>query len=117
MKFLANENIPRVSVLLIRDAGFDIVSVGEEFAGISDPEVISFANTEGRTIITFDSDYGELIFKHGLKVDQGVIYLRVSTSRPKVAAEIVIPLVEKTDIDFSSALTVVDQDKVRQRKY
>jgi len=72
MKFLANENIPRVSVLLIRDAGFDIVSVGGEFAGISDPHVISYANKEQRTIITFDGDYGELIFKHGLKVDQGV---------------------------------------------
>lgn len=65
MKFLANENIPRISVLLIRNTGYDIVSVGDEFPGISDPEVIAFANAEERTIITFDSDYGELIFKHG----------------------------------------------------
>lgn len=117
MRFLANENIPRISIVLIRDAGYDIVSIGDGFAGISDPEVIAFANEEERTIITFDSDYGELIFKHGLKVDQGVIYLRVPTHRPQAAAEIVIPLIRNKEINFSRALTVVDQDKVRQRRF
>ncbi len=34
---------------------------------------MKIAIKEGRTIITYDSDYGELIFKHGYKPYAGVI--------------------------------------------
>jgi predicted nuclease of predicted toxin-antitoxin system len=35
--------------------------------GISDEEVIELSIRQNRIIITFDSDYGELVFKHGYK--------------------------------------------------
>lgn len=117
MKFLANENIPRASVLFLRDAGLDIVAIGDGFSGISDREVISFANEEGRTILTFDSDYGELIFKNGLKVGGGVIYLRIPMGHPQFAAEAVLSILDGKGLVFENTLTVLDPDKVRQRRY
>ncbi|MBK8553833.1 MAG: DUF5615 family PIN-like protein [Ignavibacteria bacterium] len=36
------------------------------------------AENEKRIILTFDRDYGELIFKYNLKTDEGVIYLRLN---------------------------------------
>lgn len=73
MKFLANENIPVSSVLHLRSIGFDITSIGEDAPGISDTNVMNIAIKENRTIITYDSDYGELIFKYGYKPKAGVI--------------------------------------------
>ena len=67
MKLLANENIPLASVTYLRTSEFDIKAIGVDNASISDREVVNIAILENRTIITHNRDYGELIFKHGLK--------------------------------------------------
>lgn len=43
MKFLADENIDRPVVYSLRDSGFDIRSVDEDFNGLEDSEVIGKA--------------------------------------------------------------------------
>ncbi len=78
MKFLANENIPLASIVRLQNEGFEVVSVSTKFPSVKDEAVILFASMENRIIITFDRDYGELIFKHNLKHSAGVIYLRNS---------------------------------------
>jgi len=66
MKLLANENFPLKSILYLRGKNFDIVSIGQEIPGITDEIVIPLANEQDRIILTFDRDYGELIFKKNL---------------------------------------------------
>jgi predicted nuclease of predicted toxin-antitoxin system len=61
--FLANENFPRPSTIILRENGFIIKSVQEDYSGISDLEVMKIALELNLIILTFDSDYGELIFK------------------------------------------------------
>lgn len=63
MIFLSNENIPASSVKLLRDKGFDIVSVSEISPGINDEQVLAWAKKEQRIILTFDKDYGHLLYK------------------------------------------------------
>lgn len=63
MKFLANENFPGPSVAFLRTNSIDIIAIAEQNQGISDKEVMSLSINEGLTILTHDSDYGELIFK------------------------------------------------------
>ncbi len=75
MRLLANENFPLTSVKILENAGYDIIYAGLNFKGILDNEVINIAIKEERTIITFDRDYGELIFKKGYRPRAGVIYL------------------------------------------
>jgi predicted nuclease of predicted toxin-antitoxin system len=117
MKLLANENFPQSSVRLLKDSGYDIVSVGEEFAGILDSEVIDFANKEHRIILTFDRDYGELIFKRGYRPSAGVIYLRWEIFQPEDPGKYLIELFITKNISYENALTVVSNDNIRQRKY
>lgn len=64
MKFLANENFPRPSTIILRDKGFNIKSIQEYSPGITDEEVIQIALELDLIILTFDRDYGELIFKY-----------------------------------------------------
>lgn len=117
MKLLANENFPVSSVKTLSEAGYDIIAVGLEFPGILDREVIELSINESRTIITFDRDYGELIFKMGYKPKSGVIYLRWDEFRPEEPGEYLVELFGSKTIQYENRLTVISRDHIRQRKY
>jgi predicted nuclease of predicted toxin-antitoxin system len=66
MRWLANENFPRASVVRLRAANEDVAYVVEDARAIADTEVMEWARREQRIILTFDRDYGELIYRRGL---------------------------------------------------
>lgn len=117
IKLLANENIPLGSIEILENAGYDIKSIGQDYFGILDEEVIKIAIEENRTVITFDRDYGELIFKKGFKPIAGVIYIRWNDFQPEEPGEYLIELFKTNDIDFQNKLTVISESSIRQRKY
>ena len=117
MKLLANEKFHLDSVLLLRKIGYDIKSIGEDHPSIKDKEVISIAQKEKRIILTFDRDYGELIFKYKLKPSEGVIYLRIDNYSPDEPGNIINLLLKNKDFDTKEKLTVYDGNSLRQRKY
>ncbi len=53
--FLANENFPRPSIKLLREKGFEIKSIQEEFPGIPDEIVMDIASEMNLIILTFGS--------------------------------------------------------------
>jgi predicted nuclease of predicted toxin-antitoxin system len=63
MRFLANENFPAASVQLLRQSGHDVLYVIEKFPSLDDEVILRRAHDEQRMLITFDRDYGELVFK------------------------------------------------------
>lgn len=75
MKFIANENFPGPSVLKLREQGLDILSIAASHSGISDFEVIQIAKELDRIILMFDSDYGEIIFRHQIENPPAVVFL------------------------------------------
>ena len=76
MKFLADENIEREFIEALRDADFDVISVRESFIGSADNEILQIAVDEKAVILTYDTDFGELVFRFSLK-SHGVILLRL----------------------------------------
>ncbi len=93
MRLLANENIPLVSVRILRETGHDVVSITERSPGILDEAVMEIGHTEQRIIITFDRDYGELVFRRRLPAPAGVLYLRFLPMLPLEPAEYVAQLI------------------------
>ena len=77
-KFLANENIPLATIFRLRKEAFDVSSIGLDAPSITDEEVLQIAINENRTIITFDRDYGKLVYKYGFRPPAGVICLRMT---------------------------------------
>jgi len=69
---------------------------------------------ENRIIITFDSDFGELIFKKGFQ-PKGVIYFRWKSFKPKAPGEYLAELFQNETITFDGYLTVIDENQIRQR--
>lgn len=108
-RFLANESIPLATVFRLRKEGFDIASVGLDAPSITDGEVIQIAINENRTIITFDRDYGELIYKYGFRPPAGVIYLRMQSYQPEEPAELLLKLLNNPNLEFNGFFTVADE--------
>ena len=117
MKLLANENFPVKSVHYLRDKGFDVKSIGLDDPGILDSDVMKIAIDEERTILTFDRDYGELIFRYNNKPEKGVIYLRLDQYEPQEPGLMIEEIITNTDIDLTRTLTVIDKSGIRQRRY
>jgi predicted nuclease of predicted toxin-antitoxin system len=77
-RFLLDANLsPRVGVVLRAKLGLDLISLLEEERGhIRDSDIVSFARTTDRVIITQDRDF--LSYFHGpRRPDISVIYLNL----------------------------------------
>jgi predicted nuclease of predicted toxin-antitoxin system len=116
VEFLANENFPLASIRLLRIGNHKVESVVEKFPGMKDHEVLEFAKENNLVILTFDRDYGELIYRFKLVPPAGVVYFRFSPSTPEEPAKILLNIMEKRVATFSGKFTVVEREGMRQRK-
>ncbi len=76
MKLLIDENAPRTLVEYLRDEKYDLLWIREYQRGLADDEIVSLSSVEGRIIITFDKDFGELVYRKNMN-PPGVILLRI----------------------------------------
>lgn len=112
-KLLANENIPLRSVQALRKNGYDVISISERSPGISDENVLQLASTENRVIVTFDRDYGELIFSRKQPVPAGILYLRFRPVNPDEVAEYISRLI-KNRVTLEGMFSTADRSRIRQ---
>lgn len=115
MRFLADENFPLASVRMFSETGRDIVAVALETPGVPDETVLDRAVRERRILLTFDSDYGDLLYKQGLRSPEGIVYLRFMPSSPEEPAEYLLSLLEQPGISILGSFTVAERDRIRQR--
>jgi predicted nuclease of predicted toxin-antitoxin system len=87
MVFLANENFPYPSIKIIENAGYEIISISEKHPGINDNEVVELAQKNGFIILTFDKDYGEILFKHAQHNPPSVVFFRFYGDHPEAAGK------------------------------
>jgi len=112
--FLANENFPRHSVILLKNAGFEVVGIAEQSPGIADSGVLTLACINNMVILTFDRDYGELLFRYKQSKPAGVIYFRAGLEHPERAGRILLGHLENLLV-IEGFFTVVGIHGVRQR--
>ena len=110
-KLLADENIPRRTVEILRGEGMDITMVSEASRGLSDSAVIEHANREGRVILTFDKDFGELIFREGKRV-AGLMLLMFPPSSPEHVADRILHAISRV-APLENKVVTVREDKIR----
>lgn len=114
MKFLADENFPITAFNILRESGYDIKHIAYEMHSVADTDVIDFAIQENRIILTFDGDYGTLIFKFGYR-PPGVVYFRLENITPDEPARFVMSIV-RSEYPIEHMHTVIESDKIRQRR-
>ncbi len=113
MRFLADENFPRTGLAALRERGYDVFSIAESGPGLSDELVAGICDREERVLLTFDKDFGELVFRRGLSSGSSVVLLRV-TPEPGSLVDVIHSLIE-TGILTAGLFCVVARDRVRVR--
>ncbi len=114
MKLIADENIPLKVVEDLKGQGYDVLRVDEIKPGLKDPDVIDIAIKESRILVTFDKDFGELIYRHGYKVE-GVILLRFLPINVNFIAGRLLSLLD-SGIEVRGNFIVVEEKRIRVRK-
>jgi predicted nuclease of predicted toxin-antitoxin system len=111
---MANENFPMPSVAVLRERGYDVLAVAETARSISDQEVLSIAVAESRWVLTFDRDYGELIYARRAPVPPAVLFMRLTSYRPEDPGHLLIEMLENSS-QFHGYFVVVEKDGWRKR--
>lgn len=105
---LADENFPLSVIDLLVADGYDVAAVARDAPGIDDRAVLALARDTGRRLLTFDSDFGDLVFFHGVRPPSAILYFRI---HPIVVADLLIAarraLVEVPDGMFA-VVTLAD---------
>jgi predicted nuclease of predicted toxin-antitoxin system len=115
MQWLANENMPLATFRHLRAEGQDVAAVIEDAPGIDDTTVLARAAQENRIILTFDRDYGELIYKRQLSPPPGVVYFRIIPATPEEPAERLLQLLATPGVLIEGKFTILEPGQARQR--
>ena len=115
MRVCANENIPEDCVIRLRQSGYDVLWIRETSPGCSDLGVIDRALAEDRLLITFDKDFGDLVFRRGAKASHGIVLFRIFQSSPAAVAERVVNVLTSRQ-DWAGHFSVVDDFAIRMRR-
>jgi predicted nuclease of predicted toxin-antitoxin system len=112
MRFLVDECTgPKVANWL-KDLGHDVFSVYENARGSDDETILMIANKDNFILITNDSDFGELIFRHK-KAHKGIILLKLVDNRPVNKIAVLEKLLKKHSKQLNNNFVVATEKKVR----
>ncbi len=81
MRILADENVEPVIVQWLRSLGHEVASICQRAPGIDDDRVLAVARDERRVLVTYDLDFGEIVYRRGLN-HAGIVLLRLSDPTP-----------------------------------
>ena len=111
-RFLANENAPGDAVRALRQAGHDVTWMIELQPGAADPIVLALALRENRVLLTFDKDFGELVFRAGRAASPGIILFRSRLRSPQAVTEFILKVVAQP-LDWAGHFTVAREGSLR----
>jgi hypothetical protein len=66
-------------------------------------------------IVTLDRDFGRLALRADLLRPAGVVLVRLVPGHPEALANVLLSLLERSDVAITSRLTVIGWGRVRQR--
>ncbi|MFQ5419328.1 MAG: DUF5615 family PIN-like protein [Anaerolineae bacterium] len=114
MNFVADEGIDVQIVTHLREAGHQVWYVAEMSPGVSDTDVLDTANRENAIVLTFDKDFGDLIFRQR-RVSHGVILIRLHGFSSDQKAVLVANMIQNNGPELPRAFSVLTPKKVRIR--
>ena len=112
MKRLADENFPGGAIRALRELGRDVVAATERNGSVADSEIFAIVRREGRVLLTFDKDFGDLFRDSPLIAPSGLILFRVRRPTSPDAQRRILDVLT-SDFVWSGMFCVVEPDRVR----
>lgn len=117
MKLLADMGVSLSTVRVLRDRGHEVIHLREESLGrLHDAVILERARLEGRTVLTFDLDFGDLLAT-GSQVLPSVIIFRLRDQSPtSVTQRLLQVLSERENELLAGAIVIVEESRYRLRR-
>lgn len=112
LRFLADESCDFGVVRALRAEGHDVFAVAEMMSRSDDRELIDFAASEERILVTEDKDFGWLVHVAGAK-NNGVLFIRFPGNRRDEVAKVVCGVVREHGDRLSRLFVVIEPGYVR----
>jgi predicted nuclease of predicted toxin-antitoxin system len=116
-KFKVDENLPVDVAELLRQAGYDTLTIYDEnLAGALDPRIASICQEEKRVLLTLDTDFAD-IGAYPPNEYSGIVVLRLKRQDKHHVMEIfsrLIKLMPTQSLDRQ--LWIVDESRIRVRE-
>ncbi len=113
-KILLDENMPRGLADDLAAAGHDVQKVSSLAAGIDDRAVLDLARRSGRWLLTFDSDFGDLVFHRGEAPPPAILYFRL---HPIVESDLLTLALRALAHGAAAGFIVVTRESTRVRPF
>jgi predicted nuclease of predicted toxin-antitoxin system len=116
MRFLADMGVDQRVVDWLRAQGHDAVHLREQgLQRLPDADVFAKAIAEGRIILTFDLDFGEILALSGGTVVSVILFRLNNTRTPFVQQRLAAVLAAAADALAKGAIIVVEDGRHRVR--
>lgn len=112
MQLVADESCDFSIVVGLRAAGHDVISIAELMRGAEDNQVIEFASTQRRLLLTEDKDFGQLVFS-AAKQNSGVVLIRYPTFARSDLTDTLTKLLADHGEALYSCFVVLEPGRVR----
>ena len=112
MILIADECVDFGIVKILRQKGFNVVSILEEFQGITDKEVIEIAVKHKALLLTEDKDFGELTYRLNFS-HFGIFLIRLIDMDRSERINLVVNTLETHFDKFENKFTVLNNNGIR----
>jgi len=114
MKFLTDVNASGALALWLIRKNHDVLKVSEKNPRMTDDEILNWALSENRVIVTTDKDFEEMIWRQG-KSHCGVLRLENLPRRERL--ELIQDVLDRHSDDLKTgAIVIASSTKFRVRK-
>lgn len=116
LRLFCDQNIRVDTVQFLRTLGHDVASAREYgMQTASDPEILERAVLEGRVLLTFNSDFGDIRY-YPSGTHTGIIRLRIDPQTAEVVHPVLrAALASLSGEEIAGKLVTVTRDRVRIR--
>jgi predicted nuclease of predicted toxin-antitoxin system len=115
LRFLVDVNAGLAVATALRDAGHDVLFVGDLDWRMPDVDLLSLANREERILLTMDTDFGDLIYSSGL-AHTGILLLRMPGASRLEKIQVVEEIIHHYGDQLPGHFCVYRQGKLRVRR-
>jgi len=115
LKFLLDANAGSTIARALRAAGHEVSRVALDMPDAPDDVVLERAVSENCILVTYDRDFGELVFQHGAAQPVAIIYIRFEPDDIYEVVERLMPLLDEAAL--RGHMTIIGYENTRRRPF
>lgn len=109
---LADENLNVQFIKDLRQEGHEVLSVYEQFKGLTDPSVVALALQGKAILVTEDKDFGELVFAHKI-AKLTIVFLRYQKREIEMVRRLLIQVIREYAVKEGNFFVTIARGKIR----